>query len=407
MKLGRVSMKVPSLEEMDLKGKRVFIRVDFNVPIDERGEITDDTRIRSALPTIRMALERGGKVIVASHLGRPKGKPDKRFTMAPCAKRLSELLQREVHLAPDCIGPEVERMVSQMEEGQVLMLENLRFHPEEEANDDGFARELAKLVDIYVNDGFAVAHRANASVEAIVKFSPLCAAGLLMKRELEALEKALEDPARPLVAILGGGKVADKLGAVHRLMKIADKVIIGGALAYTFLRAKGIDTGASLVEEELLSQAAKIMARAKRKGLKLYLPVDCVVAPEKSDKAERMVRPVQEIPAGWMALDIGPASIALFSEVISDAKTIVWNGPMGVYELEPFSTGTKELVKAVAQSKAFSILGGGDLDAAAHLSGYAEGISYISTGGGAFVELLEGRKLPGVEALLRCSKRRR
>jgi phosphoglycerate kinase len=201
--------------------------------------------------------------------------------------------------------------------------------------------------------------------------------------------------------------VADKLGAVHRLMKIADKVIIGGALAYTFLRAKGIDTGASLVEEELLSQAAKIMARAKRKGLKLYLPVDCVVAPEKSDKAERMVRPVQEIPAGWMALDIGPASIALFSEVISDAKTIVWNGPMGVYELEPFSTGTKELVKAVAQSKAFSILGGGDLDAAAHQSGYAEGISYISTGGGAFVELLEGRKLPGVEALLRCSKRRR
>lgn len=400
-------MKVPSLEEMDLKGKRVFIRVDFNVPIDEKEDITDDTRIRSALPTIKMALERGAKVIVASHLGRPKGKPDKRFSMAPCARRLSHLLGKEVPLAPDCVGPEVERMVSQMEEGEILMLENLRFHSEEEANDERFAKDLAKLLDIYVNDGFAVAHRANASVEAIVRFSPLCAAGLLMKRELEALEKALESPARPLVAILGGGKVADKLGAVQRLMRIADKVIIGGALAYTFLRSMGIQTGASLVEEDMLSKAARVMATARKKRLRLYLPVDCVVATERSDKAERMVRPVQEIPPGWIALDIGPASIALFSEVISDAKTIVWNGPMGVYELEPFSTGTSELVKAVAKSGAFSILGGGDLDAAAHKSGYAQGISYISTGGGAFVELLEGKKLPGVEALLRCSKRRK
>lgn len=400
-------MRFRSIEEMELRGKRVLVRVDFNVPLDSEGRITDDTRIKSALPTLQHALKKGAKVVVASHLGRPKGKPDPKYSMRPCAGRLAELLNQRVELAPDCVGPQVEEMVAKMAEGDVLMLENLRFHPEEEGNDEVFAQALAKLADVFINDGFAVAHRANASVEAITRFCQECGAGLLMKKELECFSRALENPARPLVAILGGGKVADKLGAVRRLLNVADKVIIGGALAYTFLRAQGLDTGASLVETDLLSQAGSMMRRARKKGLKLYLPVDCVLARERSAQAQLIVRPVQEIPAGWMGLDIGPASVALFSEVLQDAQTIVWNGPMGVYELEPFSKGTRELVKAVARSKAFSILGGGDLDAAVHQSGQKRGISYISTGGGAFVELVEGKKLPGVEALIHCSKRKR
>ncbi|MGQ9859568.1 MAG: phosphoglycerate kinase [Thermodesulfobacteriota bacterium] len=400
-------MEVRSIDQLEVTGKRVLVRVDFNVPLDSQGRITDDTRIRSALPTIAYAMERGAKVLVASHLGRPKGRPDPRFSMAPCAARLGELLGKEVPLAPDCIGEQVEGMTARMKQGDVLMLENLRFHPEEEANEEGFARALARLADLYVNDGFAVAHRANASVEAITRFSPECAAGFLMKKELDAFSRALENPARPLVAILGGGKVADKLGAVKRLLQVADKVIIGGALAYTFLKAQGLETGASLVEEDLVSQARNLLRRARKRGLKLYLPVDCVLAEERSAQSATMTKPVQEIPPGLMALDIGPASVILFSEIISEAGTIIWNGPMGVYELEPFSRGTRELVRSVAQSKAFSILGGGDLDSAVHQSGYAEGISYISTGGGAFVELVEGKRLPGIQALLRCSKRGR
>mgnify|MGYP000123800816 CR=1 FL=1 len=400
-------MRFRSIDQMELRGKRVLVRVDFNVPLDSEGNITDDTRIKSALPTLQHALRQGARVILASHLGRPKGKPDPKYSMAPCAKRLAEFLNQRVDLAPDCVGPQVEEMVAKMAEGDLLMLENLRFHPEEEANDEGFAKALARLADVFINDGFAVAHRANASVEAITRFCPECGAGLLMKKELESFSRALENPARPLVAILGGGKVADKLGAVRRLLTVADKVIIGGALAYTFLKAGGLDTGASLVEADLLSHAGQLMRRARKKGLKLYLPVDCVLAQERSAQAKLLIRPVQEIPAGWMGLDIGPASVALFTEVLEDAKTIIWNGPMGVYELEPFSKGTRELVKAVARSKAFSILGGGDLDAAVHQSGQTKGISYISTGGGAFVELVEGKKLPGVEALIRCSKTKR
>lgn len=400
-------MKFRSIDQMELRGKRVLVRVDFNVPLDSEGRISDDTRIRSALPTIEHALGKGAKVIVASHLGRPKGKPNLKYSMAPCARRLAELLERRVELAPDCVGPEVEKMVAAMAEGDVLMLENLRFHPEEEANDQVFAQALARLADVFINDGFAVAHRANASVEAIARFCQECGAGLLMKRELESFSRALENPDRPLVAILGGGKVADKLGAVRRLLRVADKVIIGGALAYTFLKADGLETGTSLVEADLLPQARRMMRQARKKGLKLYLPVDCVLAQEPSAQATVMVRPVQEIPAGWMALDIGTASVALFREVLEDAQTIVWNGPMGVYELEPFSKGTREMVKAVASSKAFSILGGGDLDAAVHQSGQEKGVSYISTGGGAFVELVEGKKLPGVQALIRCSRRKR
>lgn len=399
-------MDIKTIEQVMPEGKRVFIRVDFNVPLDDSGNITDDTRIRSALPTIEYALKKGARVIIASHLGRPKGKVDMRYSMAPCARRVSELLNKEVIMAPDCVGPEIERMVSNLKQGQILMLENLRFHKEEEANDEGFARKLASFVDLYVNDGFAVAHRANASVEAITRFVPECAAGLLMKKELDALSRALDNPSRPLVAILGGGKVADKLGAVKRLLRIADKVIIGGALAYTFLKAEGVDPGGSAVEIDLVGEAAQVLRKAKKKGLKLYLPVDCVVAKERSATAHVSIKPVQEIPPDSMALDIGPASVTLFTEALADAGTIVWNGPMGVYELEPFSKGTADLVRAVAQSTAFSILGGGDLDAAAHRSGYAEKISYISTGGGAFVEFLEGKKLPGVQALLRCSRKK-
>ncbi len=400
-------MRIKGIDEVDLEGKRVFIRVDFNVPLDHEGKVADDTRIRSALPTIRLALERGGRVILASHLGRPKGKPEAKYSMAPCAVHLGRLLKREVRLAPDCIGPDVERMVEGTARGEVLMLENLRFHKGEEENDPAFAKALAAMADVYVNDGFAVAHRANASVEAITKFVKECCAGLLMKQELQAFAQAMEDPARPLVAILGGGKVADKLGAVFRLIDLADKVILGGAIAYTFLKAKGFEIGASAVEEEMLPQAKRILQKAQRKGVKLYLPVDCVLAQQKEPGAQTMIRPVQEIPQGWMGLDIGPASVALFSEALADARTIVWNGPMGVYELDAFSRGTSELVRAVARSGAFSMLGGGDLDSAVHRAGEADKISYISTGGGAFVELIEGRSLPGVKALTRCAKRRR
>lgn len=400
-------MHIKGIDEVDLRGKRVFIRVDFNVPLDDEGKVADDTRIRRALQTIELALEKGGKVILASHLGRPKGKPEAKYSMAPCAVHLGRLLQREVRLAPDCIGPEVERMVEGTNQGELLMLENLRFHKEEEDNDPAFAKALAAMTDVYVNDGFAVAHRANASVEAITRFVKECCAGLLMKQELQAFAQAMENPARPLVAILGGGKVADKLGAVFHLVDLADKVILGGAVAYTFLKAKGIHIGASAVEEEMLPQAKRILQKAQRKGVKLYLPVDCVLAQRKGPGADTMVRPVQEIPEGWMGLDIGPASVALFSEALADARTIVWNGPMGVYELDPFSRGTSELVRAVAHSGAFSMLGGGDLDSAIRMTGEADKISYISTGGGAFVELIEGRSLPGVKALTRCAKRRR
>jgi phosphoglycerate kinase len=398
-------VKVRSIDEIDLKGKRVLIRVDFNVPLDEEGNILDDTRIRSVLPTLNHALDEGAKVIVASHLGRPKGERMEAYSMAPCARRLGRLLSKEVRLAPDCVGAEVELLVEEMDAGDVVLLENLRFHKAETDNDMAFAQALASLADVYINDGFAVGHRVNASVVAITRFVKECGAGFLMKRELKTFSQVLENPARPLVAMLGGAKAADKVGAVSHLVDRADKVIIGGAIGFTFLRAQGVDTGRSLVEVDLVPEANQILQKAYDKHVKFYLPVDCVVAPEKSAKVPTLLRPVQEIPDGWMGLDIGPASVALFSEAMDDAQTIVWNGPMGVYEIDRFTRGTFALVRKVASNYAFSVLGGGDLDVAVHLTGEADNISYISTGGGAFVELLSGKTLPAIQALMESSQR--
>lgn len=398
-------MKLKSIDEIDLNGKRVFVRVDFNVPLDEEGNILDDRRIRSVLPTLNHALDAGAKVIVASHLGRPKGQRMEAYSMAPCARRLGRLLSKDVSLAPDCVGSEVESLVEKMSAGDVVLLENLRFHKAETDNDLTFAQALARLCDVYINDGFAVGHRVNASVVAITRYVKECGAGFLMKKELKTFSQVLENPARPLVAVLGGAKAADKVRAVSHLVDRADKVIIGGAIGFTFLKAQGVDTGRSLVELDLVPVADQILQKARDKHVKFYLPVDCVVASEKNSTVPTLLRPVQEIPNGWMGLDIGPASVALFSEAMEDAQTIVWNGPMGVYEIDRFTRGTFALVRKVAGTYAFSVLGGGDLDVAVHLTGEADNISYISTGGGAFVELLSGKTLPAIQALMECSPR--
>ncbi|MBF0550035.1 MAG: phosphoglycerate kinase [Deltaproteobacteria bacterium] len=392
------------IDELDFAGKRAFIRTDFNVPLDDKRNITDDTRIRSVLPTIRYAMDKGAKVILASHLGRPKGKRDEKYSLAPVARRLSELLQRDVPLAPDCIGAEVESMIGAMPPGGVILLENLRFHAEEEPNSPEFAQKLARLCDVYINDAFAVSHRANASVGAITEFVKECAAGFLLKEELTYFYKAMEAPARPLVAIVGGAKVSGKLKALENILEKADKMIIGGAMANTFLKANNISVGTSLVEDDLVETAKNIMAKAAAKGVKFYLPVDCVVAEKLDAQAVIKITTVQEVPAGWMILDIGPASTAVFGEALYDAKTIIWNGPMGAFEIDAFSRGTMAMVSQVANAHALSIVGGGDTDMAVHKAGEASKISFISTGGGAFLELLEGRELPGVAALKKCGE---
>jgi phosphoglycerate kinase len=393
-------MPIRYIDEIkDLKGKKVFIRVDFNVPQDEKGNITEDTRIVGALATIRYAVEQKAKVILASHLGRPKGEKKPKYTMAPAVKRLSELLGCKVALAPDCFGPAVDKIISAMKPGDVVMLENLRFYPGEEKNDAAYAKKLVNGCEIYVNDAFGVSHRAHASVEAITKCIPTIAAGFLMKAEMTSFDKIMKNPVRPLVAILGGAKVSGKLEVLETLCTKVDKVIIGGGMAFTFLKAQGYDVGKSLVEDELLSTATKILAKAKKRGVKFYLPVDCVVAEKFDANATSFITPVQEIPADWMALDIGPASVALFSEALRDAKTVVWNGPMGVFEMNAFSRGTFALADAVANCYALTIIGGGDTDSAVRKAGVESQVSYISTGGGAFLELLEGKKLPGIKAL--------
>jgi phosphoglycerate kinase len=391
-----------TLEQCELQGKRVLVRVDFNVPTDDQGTITDDTRIRAHLPTIAYIIEKRGKAILASHLGRPKGKRNEKYTLRPAAKKLSDLLFRDVAFVGDCIGAEAEKAVSAMKEGDVLLLENLRFYPGEEKNDPEFSQSLARLCDVYVDDAFATAHRGHASNAGITKFVKTCAVGILLKSELDYLKKATDDPARPLVAIIGGAKVSDKIGVLEKLIERVDKLIIGGGMAFTFLKALGYEVGKSLCEQDMLSVAQNIMDKAKAANVKLYLPVDVVVAEQASADAVTRQVPAQEIPPLLMGLDIGPASAALFSEALHDAKTIVWNGPMGVFELAPFRTGTFAMAASVAATEALSIVGGGDTVTAIHQAGVADRISYISTGGGAFLELLEGKPMPAVEALEAC-----
>ncbi|NJD90399.1 MAG: phosphoglycerate kinase [Geobacter sp.] len=383
----------------DIKGKKVFIRVDFNVPQDDKGNITEDTRIAGAVPTIKYALEQGAKVVLASHLGRPKGEKKPKYTMTPASKRLSQLICKKVIQAPDCFGPEVDKLINAMKPGEVVMLENVRFYPGEEKNDVEFARQLVNGCEIYINDAFAVSHRAHASVEAITKLIPTIAAGFLMKNEMTFFDKAMSNPVRPLVAILGGAKVSGKLEVLEKLVNKVDKIVIGGGMAFTFLKAMGYSVGKSLVEDELITTAKKIMDKARKRGVTFYLPVDCVVANAFDAKATNFVTPVQEIPEGWMALDIGPASATLFAETLRDAKTVIWNGPMGVFEMDAFARGTFSVAEAVGNCFATTVIGGGDTDAAVNKAGVADKVSYISTGGGAFLELLEGKILPGVKAL--------
>ncbi len=392
-------MDFKSIDQLNIQGKKILLRVDFNVPLDEKGNITDDARIRAALPTIQHALAQNARILLASHLGRPKGKPEAQYSLAPVARKLGELLRKEVKLAPDCIGPEVEKMASAMKPGDVLLLENLRFHKEEEKNDPNFAKSLASLAEIYVNDAFAVSHRAHASVEAVTKFFKEPAAGFLMKEELHYLNRVMESPARPLVAVIGGAKVSGKLEVLKNLSLRVDKLIIGGGMAFTFLKSMGMNVGKSLVEDELLKTAQEVLEAANKKGVKVFLPVDCVVADKMDPSARTQIVPVEKIPPDWMGLDIGPATISRFADALKDAKTILWNGPMGVFEMKPFSRGTMEMVQNIVKSGAVSIVGGGDTDTAVHKSGQAQKISYISTAGGAFLELLEGKTLPGVEAL--------
>ena len=389
-------MSYLSIRDLDLKGKRVFIRVDFNVPLqkNEKGdmEITSDKRIKASLPTIQYALEHGAGVILASHLGRPKGKPNAEMSLKPAAVRLQELLGREVKMAPDCVGPEVEAM--KPAPGEVLLLENLRFHPEEEKNDPEFAKKLAALCDIYVNDAFGSAHRAHASTEGMIQFVKQAAAGLLMEAELKYLGMATTNPARPCVAILGGAKVSDKIEVIQNLGKVVDRLLIGGAMAYTFLKAQGKPTGRSLVEEDKVELAKTLLASL---GDKLMLPVDHVVVSEIAAGAAN--ESVETIPDGKIGVDIGPKTIARFEQAIAAAKTVIWNGPMGIFEKPPFDAGTVALAKAVAASGATSVVGGGDSEKAIKAAGVTSRISHVSTGGGASLEFLAGLTLPGVAAL--------
>ncbi len=397
-----------SIRDLDLAHKHVFMRVDFNVPLTEDGsEITDDTRIKETLPTIEYALRHKAKLILASHLGRPKGKPNPKYSLRPVVDRLRTLLDHRlgtktnVAFSPDCVGDTAKEMARQLESGQVLLLENLRFHPEEEANDPEFSKKLAALCDVYVNDAFGSAHRAHASTEGITHFVKQSAAGLLMEKELNYLGKALEDPARPFVAIIGGSKISGKIDVINNLLDKVDTLVIVGGMAYTFQRALGVTTGKSLVEEDKIDIAKEALDKAKAKGVQLLLPVDNVLAD--AFTADAKTQPwdtSKNFPAEWMGLDIGPKSVAAIKEIVAQARTIVWNGPAGVFEFPRFAVGTNAIAEAVAANQdAISIIGGGDSVAAVKQAGVADRIKHISTGGGASLEFLEGKKLPGVEAL--------
>ena len=384
------------LNDLDLRGKRVFIRVDFNVPL-KNGVVSDASRIEAAMRTVRYAMQHDARVILASHLGRPKGKVDPAYSLEPVRKILTTILGKAVPLAPDCVGPETEALVDALQPGDVLLLENLRFHAEEEKNDEAFSRALARLADVYVNDAFGTAHRAHASTVGMVPFVAERAAGFLLKRECEYLSKILQSPPRPVVAILGGAKVSDKIKVIRSLLSRVDTLLIGGAMAYTFLRAQGIATGKSLVEEEQVALATSLLADAEKRGVSLLLPIDHVVAPDTNSPGA--AKTVREIPADQVALDIGPATVERFRAAIAKARTIFWNGPLGMFEVPPFDAGTVAIAGAVADADATSVIGGGDSVAAVIRSGRADDISHISTGGGASLEFVEGEPLPGLAAL--------
>ncbi len=391
-----------SLQEIPVSGKTVLVRVDFNVPLDEKQTITDDTRIRFVLPTLTYLSENNARVVVCSHLGRPQGKPDPVFSLAPVCRRLGELLEKSVGLLEDCLGDTVSEEIGKMQPGDIVLLENLRFHPGESANDEDFARKLGSLCEVYVNDAFAVSHRRNASVDAVTAHVSLCAAGFLLEKELQAFASALDDPQRPLAGVVGGAKVSSKLAALYNMLNSVDTLIIGGAMANTFLKARGLSVGASKVEDDLLAEAASIMARAEERNIACYLPEDVVVAEKIDPGADCQAVSVDSIPEGFLALDIGPATIRRYTAALAEARTILWNGPMGIFELAPFAGGTRAVARALAESGAYTVVGGGDTVSAVHEAGVAGDISYISTGGGAFLTLMEGRPLPGVAALERC-----
>lgn len=391
-----------TIDKVELKSKRVLVRVDFNVPLDENLNITDDTRIVESLPTIKKIIAEGGKAILMSHLGRPKGGPNPKYSLKPTAKRLGELLGKEVNLAPDCIGDEVKAMVNQMKDGDVLILENVRFHPEEEKNDPEFAKQLAELGDVYINDAFGSAHRAHASTEGVTKFIKISAAGYLMQKELEYLGAAVSNPKRPYVAILGGAKISGKIDVINNLLDKVDTMIIGGGMAFTFFKAQGKEIGKSLLEEEKIQLAKEVLEKVKSTGVKFLLPVDVVVAAEFNNDSPASVVGVDAIPSDKMGLDIGPETIKLFRDEILKAKTVVWNGPMGVFEFDNFAKGTFAIAEALAEATSngvVTVVGGGDSAAAIAKAGLKDKVSHVSTGGGASLEFLEGKILPGVAAL--------
>ncbi|MEE8179868.1 MAG: phosphoglycerate kinase [bacterium] len=394
-------MEKLTISDLEIEGKKVLIRCDFNVPLDDKGKITDDTRIQAALPTIRYALGRECAVILMSHLGRPKGKVDPKLNLKPVAERLGELLNLEVLMAPDCIGPEVEKMARELKGGEVLLLENLRFRSGEETNDEKFAQQLASLADVFIQDAFGTVHRAHASTSGVPKHLP-SGAGFLLQKEIKYLKQALEEPERPFLAILGGAKISTKIGVINKLLSKVDSLILGGAMAYTFLRAENIGTGSSMVEEDKIDTAGEILKQASKKKVTVLLPLDHIIANQASEDAESKEISEVAIPEGWIGVDIGSFSIKRFSSAIKSAKTILWNGPMGIFEIDKFSQGTKTIAEAIAEATkkgSISIVGGGDSVAAVTKSGLQENISHISTGGGAALEFLEGKELPGIAAL--------